>query len=72
MKENIFQANDSRVESSFCAYTVIRWNSCKRDGIILSIKGIVFFLKVWYNTDKLTGSIGAPHPMGSIRNLPFE
>ena len=60
MKENIFQANDSRVKSSFCAYTVIRWNSCKRDGIIFSIKGIAFFLKVWYNTDRGNGLVVRP------------
>ena len=59
-KENIFQANDSRVKSLVCAYTVIGWNSRKRYGIIFSIKGIAFFLKVWYNTDKGNGLVVRP------------
>ena len=59
-KENIFQANDSRVKSLVCAYTVIGWNSRKRYGIIFSIKGIAFFLKVWYNADKGNGLVFGP------------
>ena len=32
----------------------------KRNGIIFSIKGIAFFLKVWYNTDKENGLVVRP------------
>ena len=59
-KENIFQANDSRVSSLVCAYTIIGWKSHKRNGIIFSIKGIAFFLKVRYNTDKGNGLVVRP------------
>ena len=59
-KENIFQANDSRVKSLVCAYTINGWKSYKRNEIIFSIKGIAFFLKVWYNTDKGNGLVVRP------------
>ena len=58
--ENIFQANDSRVKSLVCTYTVIGWKSRKRNGIIFPIKDIAFFLKVWYNTDKENGLVFGP------------
>lgn len=59
-KENIFQANDSRVRSLVCAYTIIGWKSRMKNGIIFSIKGIAFFLKVWYNTGKENGLVFGP------------
>ena len=58
--KNNFRANDSRVKSLVCAYTVIGWKSHKIDRIIFSIKGIAFFLKVWYNTDKGNGLVFGP------------
>ncbi len=59
-KENIFQVTDSRVKSLVCAYTFIGWKSRKRNEIFFSIKGIAFFLKVWYNTDKENGLVVRP------------
>ena len=59
-KENIFQVTDSRVKSLVCAYTIIRWKSRKQNEIFFSIKGIAFFLKVWYNTDKGNGLVARP------------
>ena len=59
-KENIFQVTDSRIKSLVCAYTIIGWKSRKRNEIFFSIKGIAFFLKVWYNTDKGNGLVFGP------------
>lgn len=59
-KENIFQANDSRVKSLVRAYTIIGWKFRKQNEIFFSIKGIAFFLKVWYNTDKGNGLVVRP------------
>ena len=59
-KENIFQVTDSRIKSLVCAYTIIGWNSRKQNEIFFSIKGIAFFLKVWYNTDKENGLVVRP------------
>ena len=59
-KENIFQVTDSRVKSLVCAYTIIGWKSSKQNEILFSIKGIAFFLKVWYNTDKENGLVVRP------------
>ena len=60
LRKNDLQAYDSRIESLVGAYTVIGWRSRKRNGIIFSIKGIAFFLKVWYNTDKGNGLVFGP------------
>ena len=59
-KENIFQVTDSRIKSLVGAYTVIGWKSHRTNGINFSIKGIAFFLKVWYNTDKENGLVVRP------------
>lgn len=59
-KENIFQVNDSRVKSLVCAYTISGWKIRKHNGIFFSIKGIAFFLKVWYNTGKGNGLVVRP------------
>ena len=59
-KENIFQVTDSRIKSLVCAYTIIGWKSRKQNVIFFSIKGIEFFLKVWYNTDKENGLVVRP------------
>ena len=59
-KENIFQVTDSRIKSLVYAYTIIGWKSRKQNEIIFSIKGIAFFLKVWYNTDKENGLVVRP------------
>lgn len=59
-KENIFQVTDSRIKSLVCAYTIIGWKSRKQNEIFFSIKGIAFFLKVWYNTDKENGLVVRP------------
>ena len=59
-KENILQVTDSRIKSLVYAYTIIGWKSRKQNGIFFSIKGIAFFLKVWYNTDKENGLVVRP------------
>ena len=59
-KENIFQVTDSRIKSLVCAYTIIGWKSRKQNEIFFLIKGIAFFLKVWYNTDKENGLVVRP------------
>lgn len=59
-KENILQVTDSRIKSFVCAYTIIGWKSRKQNEIFFSIKGIAFFLKVWYNTDKENGLVVRP------------
>ena len=51
-KENILQVTDSRIKSLVYAYAIIGWKSRKQNEIFFSIKGIAFYLKVWYNTDK--------------------
>ena len=59
-KENIFQVTDSRIKSLVYAYAIIGWKSRKQNEIFFSIKGIAFFLKVWYNTDKENGLVVRP------------
>lgn len=60
LRKNDLQAYDARIESLVGAYTVIGWKSHKTNGTIFSIKGIAFFLKVWYNTDKGNGLVFGP------------
>ena len=59
-KENILQVTDSRIKSLVYAYAIIGWKSRKQNEIFFSIKGIAFFLKVWYNTDKENGLVVRP------------
>ncbi len=59
-KDNILQANASRVRSLVCAYTIIGWKFHKRNGMIFLKKDIAFFLKVWYNTDNGNGLVVRP------------
>lgn len=60
LRKNNLQAYDSRIKSLVGAYTVIEWKSHKTNGMNFSIKGIAFFLKVWYNTDKENGLVFGP------------